>query len=534
MTRLVITRDSPAGVGGHRDARPRRCRRAAPPRARATGSAPAIASLTRSPSGTGSGLSVQHAGVDPRQLEEVVDHPHHPVDLGADLPVVARRVLGHAVLERLGHRAHAGQRRAQVVGHPGDQLAAGLLQPRLALPGLLEPLAGAGQLGRQRLRARPARGGRRRTTRCVAERPGVLAQRPRPARRSRAPTATATTSATDAGRPRDHERRPRSRGRRGTSPRRPDDAGDDRADGHDHDERELPADRRGAGAATPATSPTTPDRRPRTRPPPGRSGPGRASRRRPPTGSRRPTPSAAAPAASGRARPSRAAGARAPSPSTGRRTTSPTPARSSSSRENAVPGCASRKRSRSNSRAVSASGSPPRYAAWRGLVDDEVAVDQRAAARRGGAGPAQHRVDPQHQLARAERLGDVVVGADLEPDDPVGLLAERGQHDDRHVAAARAAGGRPRGRRCRAASGRARRGRAARRASRSAPSRRRPPRRRRARRRAGRRPPPRARWGRRRRRALGPRSPPARERTSGGARPRRPATSAASTSQPAV
>ena len=60
-------------------------------RARATGSAPAIASLTRSPSSTGSRAEPEHAGVDPGQLEEVVDHPDHPVDLGADLPVVARR-----------------------------------------------------------------------------------------------------------------------------------------------------------------------------------------------------------------------------------------------------------------------------------------------------------------------------------------------------------------------------------------------------------------------------------------------------------
>ena len=84
------------------------------------------------------GLRGRHeqAGVDLGELEEVVDHAHGAVHLGADLPVVARRVVDHAVLERLGHRAQAGQWSAQVVGDPGDQLAARLLEPLLALTGL--------------------------------------------------------------------------------------------------------------------------------------------------------------------------------------------------------------------------------------------------------------------------------------------------------------------------------------------------------------------------------------------------------------
>ena len=51
--------------------------------------------------------------------------------------------------------------------------------------------------------------------------------------------------------------------------------------------------------------------------------------------------------------------------------------------------------------------------------------------------PARRSTEPdaQHQLARAERLGDVVVGAQLETDHAVLLRAERGQHDDREVAA---------------------------------------------------------------------------------------------------
>ena len=49
--------------------------------------------------------------------------------------------------------------------------------------------------------------------------------------------------------------------------------------------------------------------------------------------------------------------------------------------------------------------------------------------------PAQHGLDPGQQLARRVRLGDVVVGADLQPDDLVDLAVLGGQHDDRHGAA---------------------------------------------------------------------------------------------------
>ena len=49
------------------------------------------------------------------------------------------------------------------------------------------------------------------------------------------------------------------------------------------------------------------------------------------------------------------------------------------------------------------------------------------------AGAAEHGLDPGQQLARAEGLGDVVVGADLEADDAVGLLDQGGEQDDRQV-----------------------------------------------------------------------------------------------------
>ncbi len=80
-------------------------------------------------------------------------------------------------------------------------------------------------------------------------------------------------------------------------------------------------------------------------------------------------------------------------------------------------------------------GQPHRLAA----VGDDVAlavefdgpVDHRGAP---GLRPAlrapQQGADPGHELARAERLRDVVVGAELEAHDPVGLLGAGGQHDD--------------------------------------------------------------------------------------------------------
>ena len=41
--------------------------------------------------------------------------------------------------------------------------------------------------------------------------------------------------------------------------------------------------------------------------------------------------------------------------------------------------------------------------------------------------------DPRHELARAERLDDVVIGADVEADHLVGVTAARGEEHDGHV-----------------------------------------------------------------------------------------------------
>jgi len=59
--------------------------------------------------------------------------------------------------------------------------------------------------------------------------------------------------------------------------------------------------------------------------------------------------------------------------------------------------------------------------------------DEPAGRHRGCAEPAQHRADPQHQLLGRERLGEIVVGAEGESFDPVGLFLARGENDDAQV-----------------------------------------------------------------------------------------------------
>ena len=61
--------------------------------------------------------------------------------------------------------------------------------------------------------------------------------------------------------------------------------------------------------------------------------------------------------------------------------------------------------------------------------------ESRSAGDASGSRAAQHRPHAGGQLARRERLRHVVVGAELEPDDPVGLLAARGEHDHRQLGA---------------------------------------------------------------------------------------------------
>lgn len=71
------------------------------------------------------------------------------------------------------------------------------------------------------------------------------------------------------------------------------------------------------------------------------------------------------------------------------------------------------------------------------VVDLQLAEPQDAGAgcRRGDGGPlhpAQQHMHPRGQLAHGEGLGHVVVGADTEPDQHVGLVVARGEHQDGH------------------------------------------------------------------------------------------------------
>ena len=71
----------------------------------------------------------------------------------------------------------------------------------------------------------------------------------------------------------------------------------------------------------------------------------------------------------------------------------------------------------------------------RGGVDLEAVEGEPLLLRARRLGAPQHGADAGRELARRERLRHVVVGAELEPDDPVGLLASRGEHDHRELRA---------------------------------------------------------------------------------------------------
>jgi hypothetical protein len=69
------------------------------------------------------------------------------------------------------------------------------------------------------------------------------------------------------------------------------------------------------------------------------------------------------------------------------------------------------------------------------LVQLEIDLDLANADHIGGrfllAGASQHRTHPRQQLGDRERLGDVIVGAELEAEHLVGLGRPCRQHDDR-------------------------------------------------------------------------------------------------------
>ena len=171
----------------------------------------------------------------------------------------------------------------------------------------------------------------------------------------------------------------------------------------------------------------------------------------------RPAPSGSRPRArSGRTvrrRPRRAcdAGCRCgPRPGGCRRPTRcPTPSAAAPRGSRPGPGVRISSVSRSNSVRVSSSSlavaeRPPAVDvdAQRAVLEDLVVVGGpfarhgrgRDAAAGAGARPAEHRVHPGLELAGAEGLGDEVVGAGLQAEQPVDLVVARGDHHDVGVA----------------------------------------------------------------------------------------------------
>ena len=81
--------------------------------------------------------------------------------------------------------------------------------------------------------------------------------------------------------------------------------------------------------------------------------------------------------------------------------------------------------------AVSVIARSPRRDGVRFRIDDDRTVaDRRHLRQRGALRAPEQRAGAGHQLVRAEGLGDVVVRAELEPDDAIGFLRARREHDD--------------------------------------------------------------------------------------------------------
>jgi len=71
-----------------------------------------------------------------------------------------------------------------------------------------------------------------------------------------------------------------------------------------------------------------------------------------------------------------------------------------------------------------------------GIDAQRLGMDRRAAGRLAvQLGAPQMGIDARHELLHRERLGDVVVRAELESLHSIGVLHFRGEHDDRHTGA---------------------------------------------------------------------------------------------------
>ena len=107
------------------------------------------------------------------------------------------------------------------------------------------------------------------------------------------------------------------------------------------------------------------------------------------------------------------------------------------SRASGWPGYCAKTRSSENSPVVSATFAAvaverPRREVQRVRSERDRSFLGRRAGHAALAVPPQYRVNAGDQLARIERLRQIVVGTHLEADDAIDVLALRRQHDDRH------------------------------------------------------------------------------------------------------
>ena len=118
--------------------------------------------------------------------------------------------------------------------------------------------------------------------------------------------------------------------------------------------------------------------------------------------------------------------------STARSLTEP-PEPASARRGTVSPGVAASTASISRSRSVRRTTSSPRRSSARPIWNTNSPKRSDLGRGRGGRlGAPQDTGDAQRQFARLERLGDIIVGADLEPGDAAFRGVARGQHQDRH------------------------------------------------------------------------------------------------------
>ena len=119
----------------------------------------------------------------------------------------------------------------------------------------------------------------------------------------------------------------------------------------------------------------------------------------------------------------------------GRRPRASRPSADPSARRATAPGRRSRRASRAGRTGNRSASARRRRRAPRAHRGRSRGGRSAAASFDSAIRPPQYRFQTSKQLARLERLGKIVVGADLQPDDAIHLVAARCQHQHRQVPA---------------------------------------------------------------------------------------------------